>query len=308
MGPGPFCQNLFSKKLTGTSVTYVSNILKATIKFRTTCAAIFWLYYKHALAPQHPRRAQNYAMKLAGSSSAKKGEKEDVSMGNRRVRQRPDEGWQDPDGSEDGKMKEVEKAMELLTANVGTGQYAQSILSALSMSSTTNARDIANLQAAITKNYEIPQDSSYIKNPKECMRVFAEHCKKQKGKAEHTGHPKNYALVGLVAALMDDPDVTKEEKDLANRLVHAKVSTSNQEVNLMKCKDVANIVSFCQVVQTPKKGFVNICMFQSEDNDNLMKIFDRIFQKIGSRQYDPPPPKPVNKDIRKWASDQKERY
>jgi hypothetical protein len=243
-------------------------------------------------------------MKIAGSSS-KKGEKEDETMNARRVRPRQDE---DADMSEDAKMKEVEKAMELLTANVGTGPYAQSILSALSMSSTTNARDIANLQAAVTKNYEIPQDSNYIKNPKECMRVFSEHCKKQKGKAEHTGHPKNYALVGLVAALMTDPEPTKEEKDLANKLVYEKVLNSNHEVNLMMCKEVTHIVSFCQVVQTPKKGFVNIAFFPSEDNDNLMKIFDRVFKRIGSRQYDPPPPKPVNKDIRKWASDQRDRY
>jgi hypothetical protein len=197
--------------------------------------------------------------------------------------------------------------MELLTSNVGTGVYAQSILSAISMSTTTNARDIANLQAAVTKNYEIPPDSTYIKNPKECMKVFTEHCKKQKGKAEHTGHPKNYALVGLVAALIEDPETTKEERAVANKLVHAKVCNSNQEVNLMMCKDVAHIVSYCQVVQTPKKGFVNIAFFQSEDNDNLAKIFDRIFLKIGSRQYDPPPPKPVNKDIRKWVNDQKDR-
>jgi hypothetical protein len=238
-------------------------------------------------------------MKIAGAA------KKDDTMGARRVRPRMDE--EERDQTEDMRMGEVEEAMKLLTTNVGTGAYAQSILSAIAMSTTTNARDIANLQAASTKNYELPQDSTYIKNPKECMKVFAEHCKKQKGKAEHTGHPKNYALVGLVAALMDDPEATKDEKELANKLVHAKVCNPSGEVNLMKCKDVANIVSFCQVVQTPKKGFVNIAFFPSEDNDNLEDTFDRIFRKIGSRQYDPPPPKPVNKDIRKWVSEQKDR-
>jgi hypothetical protein len=243
-------------------------------------------------------------MNFAASSQKGNG-KEDERMDARRVRARPDDEWEDPRDPDQEKMKVME---QLLSANVGTGIHAQSILSALSMSSTTNARDIANLQAAVTKNYEIPQDSNYIRNPKECMKVFAEHCKKQKGKAEHTGHPKNYALVGLVAALMNDPEATKEEKELANRLVYEKVCNSNKEVNLMMCKEVAHIVSFSQVVQTPKKGFVNIAFFQSVDNDNLMKTFDRIFTKIGSRQYDPPPPKPVNKDIRKWASDQRDKY
>ena len=113
--------------------------------------------------------------------------------------------------------------------------------------------------------------------------------------------------MGLVSALIEDTEATKEEKELAHKLVHAKVCNSNQEVNLMMCKEVAHIASYCQVVQTPKKGFINIALFPSEDNDNLMTIFDRIFKKIGSRQWDPPPPKPVNKDIRKWVNDQKDR-
>ncbi len=63
-------------------------------------------------------------------------------------------------------MDDLSKTMEAMTATVGTGQYAQSIFSALSMSSTTNARDIANLQAPVMKKYEIPSDSKYIAMPK----------------------------------------------------------------------------------------------------------------------------------------------
>jgi len=85
------------------------------------------------------------------------------------------------------------------------------------------------------------------------------------------------------------------------------VSNHNDEIDLMMCKEIAYVASYCQVVQTPKKGFINRARFQSEENDKLMTALDRIWRKIGSRQYDPPPPKPVNKDIRKWASDQREK-
>ena len=122
-------------------------------------------------------------MKLAPGGKPK----EDEKMEGRRVRQRPDD---ERTMDQDMEMEDLRKNMEVMTATVGTGQYAQSILPALSMSSTTNARDIANLQAAVTKNYELPPDSKYITMPKECMKVFAEHCKKQRGKAEHTGHPQ----------------------------------------------------------------------------------------------------------------------
>jgi hypothetical protein len=236
-------------------------------------------------------------MNLAGGKA-----KEQETANLRRVRQRV----QDEGETMDVEMEDLRRNMEMMTATVGTGPYAQTILSALSMSSTTNARDIANLQAAITRNYEIPPDSKYITLPKECLKVFAEHCKKLKGKAEHTGHPKNYAIVGLVEALLADPAATKEEKDIAH-LVRDKVSNQNDEVDLTMCKEVAYLASYCQVVSTPKKGFINIALFQSEDNDKLMTALDRCWRLIGKRQYDPPPPKPVNKDIRKWLSDQKER-
>ncbi len=105
-------------------------------------------------------------------------------------------------------------------------------------------------------------------------------------------------------ALLQDPEATKEEKDVVN-IIHRQVANQDDEVNLMLCKEIAHVASYCQVVQTPKKGFINITLFPTEDNDILMAAFDRIWKNIGKRQWDPPPPKPVNKDIRKWALDQK---
>jgi hypothetical protein len=72
-------------------------------------------------------------MNLAG------GKEKDQETGNlRRVRQRV----QDEDKGEkvDVEMEDLRRNMEMMTATVGTGPYAQTILSALSMSSTTNVR------------------------------------------------------------------------------------------------------------------------------------------------------------------------
>jgi hypothetical protein len=130
-------------------------------------------------------------MNLAGSKQRK-----EAKETGRRVRQRS--AVEDEREDQDAEMEDLRKNMEMMTATVGTGVHAQTILSARSMSTTTNSRDIANLQAAVTKNYEIPPDK-------------------------------------------------------------------------------------------------------------LMEAFDRVWRKIGKRKYDPPPPKSVNKDLRKWAIDNKER-
>ena len=225
----------------------------------------------------------------------------------RRVRQRQEEADQGRDLGHDQRMTDLEEKMEQMSANVGTGTYQQPILIALEQSVTTNAKDVANLRAATTRNYEVPHDSNYIKFPKECMKTFGEHCKKMKGKEGNTGHPKNYAIIGLVEALLKDKDATVEEQEIATKLVRSKVLNSDDEINLNHAKEVQQVVSFCQVVMTPKKGYINIAFHPGPENELLMNAFDRLLRIIGKRQWDPPPPKPVNKDIRKWTADQRDK-
>jgi hypothetical protein len=249
-------------------------------------------------------------MRIAGNGGAKGSMDRTMGAADRLKRQRQEDDQKDSkmrgrDQDPDQRMTDLEEKMEQLSANIGEGNYQQPLLTALAQSVTTNARDIANLQAVVTKNYEISPNSNYIQYPKDCMKTFGEHCRNLRGKTTNTGHPKNYALIGLVAAMMEDEEATAEEKELANKLVFDKVINSNKDVNLQLAKEVQHVCSFCQVVQTPKKGFINIAVFPGPDNELLMKAFDRIFMKIGTRQWDPPPPKPVNKDIRKWISDQR---
>jgi predicted ribonuclease toxin of YeeF-YezG toxin-antitoxin module len=100
-------------------------------------------------------------------------------------------------------MKAMEEQLAQLSMKVGTGEHAQSLLTAMTQSTTTNARDLANMQAAAVASYEIEKNTSpYLTYPKQCLQKFSEHCKAQKGKPLHTGHPKNYVMVGLVEALM----------------------------------------------------------------------------------------------------------
>ena len=191
---------------------------------------------------------------------------------------------------------------------VGTGEHAQSLLTALTQSSTTNARDLANMQAAVVASYEIERNTSpYLVYPKQCLQKFSEHCKAQKGKAQHTGHPKNYVMIGLVEALMQDKDATPEEKENAKLTVRNKVLAPDGKVDLMKAQEIGSIASFAQVAVTPKKGFISIALHPSIENQALMVALDKAFLREGARQWDPPPPKPVNKDLRKWMIDHGDR-
>ncbi len=205
-------------------------------------------------------------------------------------------------------MKEMEDQLAQLNMKVGTGEHAQSLLTALTQSSTTNARDLANMQAAVVASYEIEKNTSpYLVYPKQCLQKFSEHCKAQKGKAQHTGHPKNYVMIGLVEALMQDKDATPEEKENAKLTVRNKVLAVDGKIDLMKAQEIGSIASFAQVTVTPKKGFISIALHPSIENQALMVALDKAFLREGARQWDPPPPKPVNKDLRKWMIDHGDR-
>ena len=141
-------------------------------------------------------------------------------------------------------MTDLEEKMEQLSANIGEGNYQPPHLTALAQSVTTNARDIDNLEAVVTKNYESPPNSNYIQYPKDCMKTFGEHCRNLRGKTTNTCHPINYALFGLVAAMLEDEEATGEEKALADQLVYDKVTNSNKVANVQLANEVKHVCSF----------------------------------------------------------------
>ena len=113
-------------------------------------------------------------MKIAGSG-AKGSADRTMGSADRLKRQRQEDDQKDSkmrgrDQDPDQRMADLEEKMEQLSANIGEGNYQQPLLTALAQSVTTNARDIANLQAVVTKNYEIPPDSKYIQFPKSARR------------------------------------------------------------------------------------------------------------------------------------------
>ncbi len=79
----------------------------------------------------------------------------------------------------DQRIALLEDKLDALTMTVGTGEHTQLLLHALTQSTTSNARDVASMQAAVARNYDIKNvDSLYLKYPtKMCLAKFSEHCK-----------------------------------------------------------------------------------------------------------------------------------
>jgi hypothetical protein len=262
---------------------------------------------RRAFPPQscNPLTKKFAIMDFADGSSPREAYKRKANGNQREAAHEQDQHAED---RQSHRIKTLEDQLAQLSMKVGTGEHAQSLLTALTQSATTNARDMANMQAAVVASYEIESNTSqYLIYPKQCLQKFSEHCKAQKGKQQHTGHPKNYVMIGLVEALMQDKDATAEEQETAKTAVRDKVLTPDGKVDLAKAQNIGSIASFAQVTVTPKKGFISIALYPSAENQALMMALDKAFLREGVRQWDPPPPKPVNKDLRKWMIDNGDR-
>jgi hypothetical protein len=283
---------------------FVRNIFVAMTRFKITLVLIYSSCSSPTVLHRLPKtiKISRPAMDFSGGAPKETGKRK----ANGSQRDAEEEDQPTAGGRMDQKMKALEDQIKALNVSVGTGEHQQNILTALTQSSTTNARDLANLQATSVANYEINNaKSNYLIFPKQCLIKFSEHCKMMKGKPQHTGHPKNYVLIGLAEALIIDKDATPEEKEIARLTVRSKVIDAEGKVDLTKAQEIGAVASFCQVTITPKKGFINIALYPNAQNQILMAALDKAFLREGIRQWDPPPPKPVNKDLRKWMLDQR---
>ncbi len=94
------------------------------------------------------------------------------------------------------------------------------------------------------------------------------------GEGRQHGLTEELHLSGMVEAHLADKDTSVEDKEIATRLVKSRVVHSNGEVKLTIVKEIHNVASVCQVVQTPKKGFINIAVYPCQDNDLLIHEVD----------------------------------
>ena len=156
---------------------------------------------------------------------------------------------------------------------------------------------VQDLQGAIFQAWELDMQSMYIKNGMEFKEAYMKECRRVKGSGTNIGHMKNYILMGLYQAYKADADNSPADKDTMERLVGAKVRNSDKRLSISLAKELAEMVSHCQVVKTKKKGFLNIHM-RGTEGTQVMSLLEAAFTREGKRQWDPPPPKPIHRDLK----------
>ena len=108
---------------------------------------------------------------------------------------------------------------------------------------------------------------------------------------------KNYVFLGLYLAHQADKDAGAEEKEAMEELVGKKIRNTERQLDISMVKNLAPLVSHCQVARSKKKGFLNI-LLRGEEGLKIKTFWDKAFLREGTRQWDPTVGKPIHKDIK----------
>ena len=67
--------------------------------------------------------------------------------------------------------------------------------------------------------------------------------------------------------------------------------------DVSKAKNLNSMVSYCQVVRTAKKGFLNV-LFRGPEGMQVFQVLESRLDNEGERQWDPSVPRPIAKDLK----------
>ena len=122
---------------------------------------------------------------------------------------------------------------------------------------------------------------------------------KNKGTDTRTGSAMNYVFAGFMVAVTKDTGASTEDQEKVTTAMLEKLDDGKGKLDMSKAEQLSSIVGHAQVVKAKKCSYVSYRLH--EGHDDLARILNRAFLRAGKRQTDPPPPKPVSRDLRqKW--------
>ena len=188
-------------------------------------------------------------------------------------------------------------ALGNLPATLGEGEHERPIMEAMMLGMRDLSLGLQDIVGVTVESWELSRDSPYVEKSMEWKDRYFKDCKANRGKGVDLGHMKNYVFLALFLAHKADKDGTQEEKDTMEELIGKKVRNSDGALDVGNVKALAPMVSYCQIVRTAKKGFLNITL-RGEEGMKVKAILDRALGRAGKRQWDSPMQKPIHKDIK----------
>ena len=184
-----------------------------------------------------------------------------------------------------------------LPTEVGEGVHSQPLMMAVIQGITELSMDVADLKGATYKSYEGPADWRYIREAVDYKKTYGKRCQEAKGTSKVVGHVKNYVLAGMFMSYKRDPTNSVAEKERMEELIGKLLRDDSGKLDLENSKNLDRLVAHCQVIPGKKKSYVNLKMREG-DGEEVDRMIEKALLREGARQWDPPPPRAVHKELK----------
>ena len=153
------------------------------------------------------------------------------------------------------------------------------------------------MKGAVYKSWELPVESSYVKVAIEYKKLYGKKCQEAKGTSARVGHVKNYVLAAMFMGYKKDAGNEDRKKERMEQIVGTQLRDDEGQLNIDKAIKLEKLVAHCQVIPGKKKSYVNMLMRDGEGKE-VEELLSEVFEKEGKRQWDPPPSRAVQRELK----------
>ena len=97
---------------------------------------------------------------------------------------------------------------------------------------------------------------------------------------------------------MNNPATCFENQAEQNGTQQADVHATKMHIRTEQSNVVQEYISFCQVIRTKKKGFINLAVRDEDQGPRILRELMTALDRAGKRQWDPAPGRPIVRDIK----------
>ena len=194
-------------------------------------------------------------------------------------------------------MGDFKAALGNLPTTLGEGEHERPLMEAMALGMRDLSLGLQDVIGVTVESWELARDSPYVEKAMEWKDRYIKDCKASRGRGIDLGHMKNYILLGLFMAHQKEAGSTQEHKDTMEAMIGKKLRNGEGKIDLGNIKNLAPMVSYCQIVRTAKKGFLNITL-RGDEGMQVKVIMDQALGRAGKRQWDSPMARPIHKDLK----------
>ena len=187
--------------------------------------------------------------------------------------------------------------MGALPATIGTGAHQQPLMLGVLQAIRTIGTDVQGLKMASCKFGEGPAEWKYVAMGVQIRKEYGQACSAAKGTGYRVGAVKNWLKAGFYVTYMEDSDATAEGNEAVKNLMGKYLLNADGRVDTKNFGNIAHMVTHVEVTQVRHAYYLTVSV-TGEEGQKALILLEDVWGKQAQRQTDPPPPKPILKELR----------